>query len=367
MKFNLIIYPLCILLSASTNMTHAQSDSTKTTSSPFSIEGYVDAYFSFDFNEPENSVRPYFVSYSRHNEFNINLAYLSVKYIDEKVRAVFTPGFGTYVNANYAAERMTLKNIIEANVGIKLSRRKNIWLDAGVLPSPYTNENAIAFDQINYTRSIAPEYVPYYLTGVRLSLPVSKKINLYSYILNGWQQIEDVNSPLSLGTSLEYKPNATSTLTWNTYVGNEHSAVTPSYEMRYFSDLYIIMNTGKKWSFSACIYGGLQEVNTPSEKVYNKWYQGNVALKYSYNSKSSISGRVEYFNDANMVMIAPITGVQGFNAFSGTIGYNLNVAPQVLFRIEGRQFISAHDIYIKDNNSTKYNTVITAGITARFK
>ncbi|NJN00112.1 MAG: outer membrane beta-barrel protein, partial [Phormidesmis sp. RL_2_1] len=53
----------------------------------------------------------------------------------------------------------------------QLFKNKQIWLDAGVFGSPYTNESAISKDHLMYTRSFAPEYVPYYLAGVKLSVP----------------------------------------------------------------------------------------------------------------------------------------------------------------------------------------------------
>eukprot|EP01035_Chromulina_nebulosa_P056617 gene56617-77590_t len=37
---------------------------------------------------------------------------------------------GTYANANLGAETGVLKNILEANIGIKISKNKNLWLDA---------------------------------------------------------------------------------------------------------------------------------------------------------------------------------------------------------------------------------------------
>src|SRR6478752_5855034 len=96
------------------------------------VGGYVDTYYGYDFNKPTGN-RPYFVSMARQNEMTINLAYVDVKYSSSRLRARFVPGFGSYVNANYAAEPGTLKNIIEASVGIKIFPTKNLWLDAGVM------------------------------------------------------------------------------------------------------------------------------------------------------------------------------------------------------------------------------------------
>lgn len=133
------------------------------------VEGYLDVYWGYDFTKPADGNRPYFVSMSRHNEITVNLAYIDVKYSSSRLRARFVPGFGSYINANYATEPGTLKNIVEASAGVRMFKDKNIWIDGGVLGSPYTNESAISKDHLAYTRSFAPEYVPYYLSGVKLS------------------------------------------------------------------------------------------------------------------------------------------------------------------------------------------------------
>src|ERR1700728_2499540 len=139
------------------------------------LEGYVDVYYSYAFSHPVGGTRPYWVSYNRDNEINLDLAYVSLKYTSDRVRASFTPGYGTYMNANYAAERQTLQNILEASVGVRLFKNKDIWLDGGVFSSPYTNESVYSFDQLTYTRSMGAENTPYYLTGAKLTVPFGSK------------------------------------------------------------------------------------------------------------------------------------------------------------------------------------------------
>src|SRR5690606_22982919 len=97
---------------------------------PLTFSGFVEGYYSYDFNEPENNTRPGFLySHNRHNEFNVNLAFVKGSYNTERTRANLAIAVGTYMNANYAAEPGVLKNIYEANAGVKLSRYKNLWLD----------------------------------------------------------------------------------------------------------------------------------------------------------------------------------------------------------------------------------------------
>ncbi len=339
---------------------------TSDTSAGIIAEGYIDTYFSYDFAEPPDANIPYFVSQNRHNEFNINLAYISLKYSSDKVRAVFTPGFGTYMNSNYAAERITLRNIVEGNVGIRLSSKKNIWLDAGVIGSPFTNESSISFDQLALTRSFAPEYVPYYMTGARLTLPLHKKFTAKFFLLNGWQVIEDVNTPLAFASQFEYKPADKLTLTLNTYYGNEQSANIPNNKIRTFLDFYAIYQA-EKIHITLSSYIGNQKRKDNGDKVSdNAWWQVNAAARYFVNQRHSLTIRGEYFSDPKSVMIIPITPVAGFQCGSISVGYNVAITPVVLFRIEGRYFQSPDDVFIHANLPTKHHKMLTGGLTAKF-
>ncbi len=333
-----------------------------------SIEGYADVYFGFDFNQPKDATRPYFVSHSRHNETNVNLAYLSIKYSSSRARATFTPGFGTYMNANYATERQTLQNLVEANIGFKPFKKRGIWMDAGVFGVPYTPEGAVAHDQILYTRSLGAEYSPYYLTGIRATLPLSKTVNLYLYLVNGWQIIQDVNDPLSFGSALEWKPSDKLIVNWSTYVGNEGSASQPDYKGRYFSDLYVVYAPSKKLTLSADVYAGRQKLSDSlNKKSPVSWYQGNINARYNLTASQSIAGRVEYFHDAHAVLVVPVTGLKRFDCGSLSLGYHVAITDNVSFHAEGRYFQSGGEVFYDDEVKPTNNTaLLIGGLTAKF-
>lgn len=337
------------------------------------VGAYVDAYYAYDFSQPLNSDRLYAVSSARHHEFTINLAYADFKYINDRVRAHFVPGFGSYMNANYAAETGAFRYIVEANAGVKLFKNKAVWVDAGILPSPYTNESAISKDHLMYTRSIAPEYVPYYLSGVKLTLPLGKKLTSYAYIINGWQQIQDQNKSLAFGTQLEFRPGKRWLFNWDTYSGNERSALNPDFGMRHFTDLYMIYNPDGKFSMSSCIYAGRQifknmnSMRPLGEWDEKQWWQANVIGRYAFSRKTALSGRIEYFEDASSVMITPVTGVAGFSSFSGGLCLNIKVGQNALFRLEGRSFYSEKKVYLDDTkNPSKSSHLLISNLSVWF-
>jgi hypothetical protein len=325
------------------------------------VEGYVDSYYAYNFNKPQGGDIPYFVSMARHNEVNINLAFVGVKYSSQRVRVRVVPGFGTYLNANYANESGTLKNLIEANAGIRVFKNKGIWLDVGVLGSPYTNESALSKDHLAYTRSLAAENVPYYLSGVKATLPVSKKIAVYLFLINGWQQITDQNSQKSFGSQLEFRPNNNMLINWNTYVGKEKSAIDSINGTRYFSDLYFIYNKNKL-SVTSCIYYGIQE----HLGEHFSWTQANVISRYYFHQKLSGTLRLEYFKDLNGVLIVPITSLNKFETYGVSIGMDVRIDDNVLFRTEARQFFSTGSSYIEHGNPTTKSLTLTGSLCAWF-
>ena len=337
-----------------------------------SIGGYIDTYYGGTFSKTSGNNLPYFVSMARNNEVNINLLYLDLRFHTNNFRARIVPGFGSYMNANYASETGSLKNVVEASAGFKLSKKKEIWLDAGVLGSPYTNESAISKDHLVYTRSFAPEYVPYYLTGIKLSMPLSSKVLAYLYLLNGWQQIQDNNSSKSVGTQIEFRPNKHHLFNWNTYIGNERSILNPNFGMRYFTDLYWIYNKNK-WSATACVYIGNQVIGLNDLL----WGQINVMGKYEFTKKLALSGRLEYFEDSKGAQINSINNRNNpgtlndlfipFSAYSASLCFNYKINEHALFRIESRQFYSDNTNFVDSKGlPSQYMSWFISNLTVWF-
>lgn len=317
-----------------------------------SVEGYVDVYFLNDFSTPPNQERPYAVSSNRDHEFNINLAFIDIKYRSERIRARLIPGFGNYINANYATESGTLKNLIEANAGVLLFPKKNIWLDAGVLGSPFTNESAISKDHLMYSRSLAPEYVPYFITGIKASIPINKQFTFYGYLLNGWQNIQDQNRSLALATQLEYRPNNQWLFNLNLFGGDESSIQRPSFRNRWFVDLYAVWKSGSSWSATACAYWGIQQVQiSPNQQVGKGWGQLNGILQYAWNKKSALAVRAEYFHDPDGIQINSVNPtLTGFSTSGFGICYNYQLSKQALFRAEYRNFTSSNQHFYSEKS-----------------
>ncbi|WP_439557721.1 outer membrane beta-barrel protein, partial [Dyadobacter sp.] len=149
---------------------NANAQDTTKTAPAFTVSGYLEAYYNYDFNRPLNNTTPSFLyNFNRAGEVNVNLGFVKGSYNSDRVRANLALAVGTYMNANYAAEPGVLKNIYEANAGVKLTQNANLWLDAGIMPSHIGFESAIGKDNWAMTRSLVAENSPYFESGAKLN------------------------------------------------------------------------------------------------------------------------------------------------------------------------------------------------------
>lgn len=330
------------------------------------ISGYAEAYYQYDFNKPADNNRPGFIySHNRHNEFNLNLGFIKANYTADRVRANLALAAGTYMNANYAAEPGVLKNIFEANAGIRISKKKSLWLDAGIFASHIGFESAIAKDCWNLTRSILADNSPYFEGAAKITYTTDDgKWMLSGMALNGWQRITRVsgNSRMSWGTQIQFKPSGKVLLNYSTFIGTDKPD--SARLSRFFHNFYGIFNITEKWGLIAGFDIGTEE-KFPGSDNKNTWYSPALIVKYAVNDKWAVAGRIEHYVDKNGVMIA--TGSP--NGFQ-TTGYSVNIdhSPfkNVLVRLEARNLSSKDDIFIKPAGATNNNTFVTSSIAVSF-
>ena len=333
--------------------------SSKDSSKTFSIGAYLDVYSSVSNTNFGSNVFPYFVSSNRLNEVQLNLGFIDLRYTSNRFRAKLAPGLGTYMQSNYAPEPNYAKNIVEGYLGWKILKSKNYWLDIGVFSSPYTNESAISRDHYMYTRSIAPEYVPYYIAGLKATVPIRSTLTLYGYVLNGWQQIKDQNNSKSFTLQMEYKPTTSHLVNWDLYVGNEVSSASPNLRNRYFSDLYWYYTPqNARFHFVTCVYAGIQErLEATVKKQLSTWWQANFVLKYMLNSKQNLAARIEYFSDPSRVQLQSLVhATDGMNLGSTGLCWNYSMNKYILLRGDARYYFSPSAVFPTSNGSPLNST-----------
>jgi hypothetical protein len=338
----------------------AMAQSTDTTHvSPLAISGYAEVYFSYDLSAPRNGERPAFLyNHRRHNEVALNLGFIKAGYNRQNVRANLALMAGTYPQYNLAAEPVELRSMMEANVGVRLSATKDLWLDAGMLPSHIGAESAIGADCLTLTRSIWAENTPYFETGVRLTYKPVPHVALAALYLNGWQRMQrpaGYSAPC-FGTQVNVTTTSGVQWNWSTFVGS----TTPDSVglWRFYNNVYLVASndtTGLTLGFDL----GLQQTATGG---VSGWFGPLAMVRQRLGRGWWWVTRLEFFNDEDRVILPTSRPI-----ISASVGADKRITGAVLWRIETR-WMGNDDAAFMDSNGRAAidNWAFTTALTAKF-
>ncbi len=346
MRFTFLFFLILIF-----NYCIAQVDSTKS----FNISAYIETYYSYDFSKPFNNEKPDFnYNYKKHNQPNINLAFVKANYQSKQIRSNLALMTGNYAMYNLSSEPKWAKPIFEANVGYKPFEKHEFWIDAGVMPSHIGFESAVGSDCWNLTRSILAENSPYYESGIKFNY-TNKKQDLYVafHLLNGWQKIAiskgDENP--SVGVQVNYKPTSSLTLNYSNFVGNVKVDSINS-ALRIFHNLYANYDASSKLSFIFGFDIGSQKVAFTKSTL---WYTPVIISKFNLTDKSKIAGRLELYSDQQQTIIRTSTP-NGYQTIGTSINYDYQISSKVLWRAELKRYNSKDPIFKYTQNSNQQTT-----------
>jgi hypothetical protein len=341
---------LSVLLFINVLQAFAQNDSIR----KLTVSAYGELYYSYDFSGPQNHEKPNFLyNHKRHNEVNVNLLVVKANYAGKRYRANIGLMAGNYAQYNLRSEPDWAKFIYEANAGIKISKKKNIWLDAGIMPSHIGFESAISADCWTLTRSLLAENSPYYEAGIKLSyLSKNEKLNLTALYLNGWQRIRkpDYIQRPSFGVQLSYKPFEALSFNYSNFIGSDKPDSTRA--TRHFHNFYVQYELTKKFGIIAGFDIGSDKVNSGD---YGIWYSPVLIVRQQINKKIKIAVRGEYYYDRQQIIITTGTA-NGFQTYglSSNIDYDINTKIRV--RVEGKMYHSKDNIF-PDTDDRNYSLI----------
>lgn len=348
---------------------HAQ-DSTKY-APKITWSGFVDVYSMYNLNRPASENQPSFLyNHNSSHHVSINLALLKVNLTEERVRANIGLMSGTYAKSNLAAEPDLFQMIYEANGGVKLSKKHNLWLDAGIMTSHIGFESAISKDCWTLTRSMAAENSPYYHCGAELTYTTKNEKWLLSLLyLNGWQRMVRVagNTTPAGGWQITYSPNSKMSFNSCSFVGNDKPDSLR--QMRYFHHFNFLLKPTEKFGIILGIDNGMQEKipkyfvdQLDLEQTFAFWYTPNVVVRTQLNKQLALAFRGEYYSDVDAVII----GIPEFATTGVSANIDWTISSHALLRLEGKWFNAATDIFEKDKGYSFNNCFITTSLAAFF-
>lgn len=312
------------------------------------IGGFVDGYYAFDFNRPATFDRAFTTQPARHNEFNVNMAFVEAKLDAPGVRARLALQAGTSVQSNYASEPRNgsvsgpdLSRLIqEAVVGVKVA--DNLWIDGGIFLSHIGMESFISRDNPIYTRSLVADYSPYYESGAKLTWTPTSTITAQLDVVNGWQIISESNSAKSVGLRIDVAPSSTTTFSVFNYFGDEAPDSATHRQLRLYNGVGLKSNlTTALQVMAEADYGTQQRASGTGSA---SWYGGMIIGHYQMTATTALVGRVEAYQDADQVIV--VTGrPDGLRATGASVGVDVTPVARVLWRSELRGFQGTHAVF----------------------
>lgn len=326
-------------------------------SSKIKFSGYVEAYYNYDFNQPENHLRPDFLyNFTRHNEFSVNLAILKASYEDDNIRANLALMGGTYAQFNLADEPAWAQMLNEVSVGVKLHEK--LWLDVGIMPSHIGFESWYGMDCWHLSRSLLAENSPYFLTGARFSYAVSDKMDVQLWLANGWQNVQrdSRNQSLAIGFGVNHRPIEGLVINYANFFGNENPQ--PIRLNRFFNNFYVQYEKNQ-WGVTLGADYGIEAslVGNP-----HQWYGITASLRRQFLDKFFVAGRAEYYSDPVGIILNEGLKVSGLS-----INLDYQIHQSAMVRIEARQFMSPEAVFqLPEAKFSKGNTAVTGSLAVRF-
>jgi hypothetical protein len=321
---------------------------------PFTISGFVDTYYSYNFNKPDSRLNqlPTTNFDFDHNTFGLSLAELVVSKAAEPVgfRMDFDYGPTTdfvhcgTVNCNPAVSpEATYKNIQQAYV--TWATPLKVTLDMGKFVTHMGAEVIESKDNWNYTRSLLfCCAIPYYHAGVRANYPINDMLFVNGYVLNGWNDVIETNAMKTYGATIGFTPIKQLPIVLN-WIGPEECTdptTCPSgfvYTNKQVYDAIVTFNATDALSFMLNYdYGSLKDATDKTLK-----YSGWAAYARWKVDPCAVAIRYEMVDDKDGLML----GAADNKVSELTVTAEHTVAKSLLTRLEYRRDKADQNIYEK--------------------
>ena len=354
----------------------------------------LDEYYGFNFNHPVgrvNALRAYDVL---SNNISLNQADMVFE------RAPDTGAgrpLGIRLDLQFGQATDTLqgnpvneprpqiyRNIFQAYGTYVAPLGNGLTLDVGKWGSSIGIEGNYTKDQINYSRALWFDFLPFYHMGVRASYKLNDRMTLNYWLVNGTNQAEATNGFKDELFGFTATPRKTITWNVNYYLGQEHpdrvpvttsgpipvqpgltfTAIRPAPDGRlHIFDTYVSWQTSPKYTFALegdYVVQREWRTSSPGHSSAPAHAIGGAAYaRYQITPKVSVGGRAEYLSDRGG-LFSGIT--QALKESTATLDYRF--ADGFLMRYEWRRDFSNQPSFFTDRNGvlSKEQQTATVGV-----
>ncbi len=225
----------------------------------------------------------------------------------------------------------------------------------------------------NYSRSYDFAFaIPFTHTGIRLSYPVSDKLSVMAMIVNGWDQVDDINGMKGFGGQIGFFPMEGMSFYFN-YLGSPEQPDADSDWRHLFGLTWVVKplpTALPDFTLSGTYDYGYEE-NLGGDDV--EWHAAQGVLRYDFTPWFYLALRGEWMDDEDGVRIIPClagAGCDGFPAgYSGQVVWALTLTPtfkigeHLVIRPEFRYDDSNSEVFEDEGDDTK-DSQTTLGVNA---
>lgn len=204
----------------------------------FTVSGYIETFYQWSFNRPGNGLSNYRGYDTRHNSITLQNAVVDAGFRAKGVMARIALQVGHAPATIYSEEPVSpgaagandsdgqlWRFLQRASLGWQASRL--LLLEAGIFPSTTGVESLAVKENWNWSRSTASVRLPNYHAGVRATWTLSPRVDLFTAVINGWNDIVDQNDEKSFIAGAHYKVKDKLTLSASYFGGVERSGGAP--------------------------------------------------------------------------------------------------------------------------------------------
>ncbi len=350
----------------------ADSTSTSTQSKIF-WSGFVDVYYSKNFNSPSNQLNQLRNFDIYENQFGLNLAKLTVQEQAQPVGFRVDIGFGTgndvvqgLLNPLTGAttpSSSTLNLVEQAYLTAVVPIGSGLTVDVGKFATMMGYEVIESNGNWNYSRSLMFAWaIPYYHMGMRLTFPLSGNFTVALHIVNSWNTVVDNNKSKSVGLGLNYSPTSATTITLNGMSGFEQPTGVP-YGKKDVAELIVTQQAGDNLSFALDATYGRERV----AGFLDMWKGIAIYAKYNCGSKSDIALRGEIYYDPDGYTTTATFPKATFKEVTAT--YEYRPWDPIILRLEARDDFANGNSFVSASLASPTKTsqpTLLVGVIATF-
>lgn len=303
--------------------------------------GFIDAAYLWDFNDPANHLFRSRGTTYKVNEpiLNMTAAYIR-KIANESSRWGFeltaqagqdTRVFGFSATAPDLAGATALRHLGPTDVSYLAPVGKGLTLQAGIFPSLIGYDSLYAKDNFNYTRPWGADFTPYLMLGANASYPLTERVTLTTFVVNGYWHLADANSVPSFGGQVGYKPTNHITFKQTLLVG-PHQSDTALEFWRVLSDSIVEWKSNRLTTAFEYHVGEEKVASAGNPRAL--WMAAQLPMHWVFTPHWSATVRPEVYWDRN----GRVTGFsQTVKALTTTLELRIpHRQANAIFRLEHR-------------------------------